>query len=301
MRNILITGGTAFVSKYLASYFVNKNENVYVFNRNNNKQVNGVTLIKGDKSIECTQLKSYTFDLVIAVNIYNVKEMKNLINGLTNIKDFVFISSSAVYPETTPLPFKETDKIGFNSIWQQYGYDKCEAEKYLSKTIPQAYIIRPPYLYGKYKNLYREGFVFDCAMNNLPFYIPKDGKMLLQFFNVQDLCVFIDTLLIERPSDHIFNVGNTELININQYIEICYDIVGTKLKKIHVDATHNQRSYFPFYDYEYYLDVTKQSILLPKTISIYDGLKTSYDWYKKNQNKIHKKDYLKYINEYLTI
>ena len=45
-RKILVTGGTTFVSKYVAEYFVNAGYEVYVLNRNSKPQVRGVKLIK---------------------------------------------------------------------------------------------------------------------------------------------------------------------------------------------------------------------------------------------------------------
>lgn len=73
MRNILVTGGTVFVSRYVAEYFVKKGDNVFVLNRNRRLQSEGVTLIKADR------------------------------NDLGDkLKDYIFISSSAVYPETLP-------------------------------------------------------------------------------------------------------------------------------------------------------------------------------------------------------
>lgn len=43
----------------------------------------------------------------------------------------------------------------------KYGTDKVEAEKYLLSRVSNAYILRPPYLYGTMQNLYREPFVFE--------------------------------------------------------------------------------------------------------------------------------------------
>ena len=34
-------------------------------------------------------------------------------------------------------------------------------------------------------NVYREAFVFDCALADRKFYLPKDGSMKLQFFHVK--------------------------------------------------------------------------------------------------------------------
>ena len=300
MSKILITGGTIFVSKYIAEHFVHRGDDVFVLNRNTHPQVHGVNLIQADKNTVCEQLKHHHFDLVIAVNIYTEKEMKNLLDGLSDIQDFIFISSSAVYPETSPLPFRESLPVGHNAIWGDYGENKIKAENYLIQKVPEAYILRPPYFYGKYQNLYREGFVFDCAVQKMPFYIPKDGKMKLQFYNVRDLCRFIDTLMIQKPAQHIFNVGNKQLIDINEFVQICYDIVGTPLNPVYVDASHNQRSYFPFYDYEYYLDVSEQYRLLPDTVSIYDGFKEDFEWYIYHRDDVmSKKTYFEYIEKVL--
>ena len=48
---ILVTGGTVFVSKYMAQYYVNKGDEDYVLNRNSRPQVEGVHLIEADRLI----------------------------------------------------------------------------------------------------------------------------------------------------------------------------------------------------------------------------------------------------------
>ena len=58
-----------------------------------------------------------------------------------------------------------------------------------------------------------------------------------------------------------------------------------------------QRNYFPFYDYEYKLDVSIQKELLPKTRSLKEGLAKSYEWYKKNQGAVSKKNFIEYIDK----
>ena len=47
---ILITGGTTFVSKYAAEYFISKGNDVTVINRGSRPQVAGVTLINCDRA-----------------------------------------------------------------------------------------------------------------------------------------------------------------------------------------------------------------------------------------------------------
>lgn len=297
MKRILVTGGTVFVSKYVAKYFQSNNYEVYVLNRGSKQQIENINLICANRNNLKDCLKDFYFDSIIDVCGYNQQDIKNILDAVGGFKDYIFISSSAVYPETNMQSFSENQSIGVNKIWGKYGIDKIEAEEYLISKVPNAYILRPPYLYGPMQNVYREPFVFECALKNRKFYIPNDGKMKLQFFHVDDLCKVIEKILEKHPTNHIYNVGNTESIDINTFIELCYKVVGTPLEKVYVTKHNNQRDYFSFYDYEYSLDVTKQSELLMEEKDLFEGLKESYKWFKNNYNEVEKKDYIKYIEE----
>lgn len=297
MRKILVTGGTIFVSKYTASYFAGKGEDVYVLNRNTKKQVDGVTLIEADRNALGDKLKSYSFDLVIDVCAYNKNDIVNLTEALGEFKDYVFISSSAVYPETLPQPFSEDMPTGKNLVWGMYGVNKLEAENELLSRVPYAYILRPPYLYGPMQNLYREPFVFDCADEDRVFCIPKDGKMGLQFFHVEDLCRFIEILIEKHSENRIFNVGNKDSVTVENWAELCYKAADKSIEKLYVEDSHFQRDYFPFHDYDYRLDVERMLALMPDTKPLADGLKEEYDWYSQNKEAVLKKPLIDYIDK----
>lgn len=298
MRKVLVTGGTVFVSRYMAEYFVNKGDCVYVLNRNSRPQSEGVVLIEADRNNLGDTLKQYHFDVILDVTAYTKSDVANLVNALNeeDVKNtqYIFISSSAVYPETLPQPFAEEMECGPNSIWGVYGTNKLEAEQYLQKYVPQAYILRPPYLYGPMQNVYREPFVFDCARAGRTFYIPKDGNMKMQFFYVEDLCRFVEVLLEKKPVERIFNVGNKEAVTINEWVKLCYEVVGAELKTWYINEP--QRSFFCFHDYEYYLDVSKQEALMPETKSLLEGLRESYEWYCDNEEQVMKRPYIDYID-----
>ena len=234
---------------------------------------------------------------MIDVCAYNKKDIDNLLNAINDhIKEYIFISSSAVYPETNKQPFCEEQQIGKNSIWGKYGTDKIEAEQLLLSRVPNAYILRPPYLYGPMQNVYREPFVFECALNNRKFYIPKDGKMKLQFFHVEDLCKMIEAILNQHPSNHVFNVGNEEIVDINTFVSLCYKVANKKLEIVNVYNHENQRDYFSFYDYEYVLDVNKQKSLLSGTKDLEEGLKESFEWYLNHSEDVVRKKYIDFID-----
>lgn len=298
--NILITGGTTFVSKYTAEYFADRGNDVYVINRGTREQIPNVKHIKCDSMNIGNKLKNIHFDVVLDITAYNDEHIKSLINALGSFDDYIFISSSAVYPETNPQPFTENQQIGKNSVWGDYGINKVNAERYLQSAFPNAYILRPPYFYGVYENLYREPFVFDCAMADRPFYISQNGDMNLQFFSVKDLCRFIEIILEKHPKNHIFNVGNSDCVTIKEWVNLCYNAAGKTPQLISVDKSHNQRDYFCFYDYEYVLDVTEQSKLMPNTESLEQGLKEEFDWYKNNADSVYnRKPYMEYIDKNL--
>jgi len=296
MLKVLVTGGTVFVSRYIAEYYTLNGHDVYVLNRNTKEQPKGVTLIEADRHNLGDILRGYHFDIVIDT-AYTSNDVELLLDALGEYGEYILISSSAVYPEYAPQPFDEDTPLSLNKYWGKYGTNKIEAEEALRKRSPNAYILRPPYLYGPMNNVYREAFVFDCALGERTFYLPRDGGMKLQFFHVHDLCRFIDVLLCTKPKQHIFNVGNKEAVTIREWVEICYNVLGKKAEFQNVYDDIEQRNYFSFYDYEYYLDVSKQYELMKDVKPLKEGLEEALKWYVNNLDKVNKKPFIDYIDK----
>lgn len=120
--------------------------------------------------------------------------------------------------------------------------------------------------------------------------------MKLQFFHVEDLCRFMQILLEKRPENRIFNVGNPETVSVLRWVQLCYKVVGAPLKTIHMGPEHPQRSYFCFYDYEYTLDVTRQTALMPETKPLLQGLQESYAWFRDHREAVVRKPYEEYLS-----
>lgn len=299
MKKILVTGGTTFVSKYVAEYFVNAGYEVYVLNRNTKPQVQGVNLIEGDRHNLGGILKNTFFDVVADITAYNAADIIDFVKELGSFGQYIMISSSAVYPEYGVQPFLEESEKSANKFWGAYGTDKIEAENVLLEKVKDAYILRPPYLYGPMNNVYREAFVFDCALADRKFYLPNDGSMKLQFFHVKDLCGLMEVIIRNKPDEHIFNVGNIEVVSIKEWVTICYKSLGKTPIFVNVNETIEQRNYFSFYNYEYYLDVTRQSKIYPETISLEDGIKDAAKWYLEHKTDVNKKPYFEYIDSNL--
>ena len=70
-KKVLVTGGTVFVSRYVAEYYEKKGYEVYVLNRNNRPQSKGVKLIEADRKKLGEVLKGHHFDIVLAAYLLN--------------------------------------------------------------------------------------------------------------------------------------------------------------------------------------------------------------------------------------
>lgn len=296
MKKILITGGTVFVSRYAAQYFVDKGYEVYVVNRNSRPQVPGVKLIETDRHDLGDKLKDIYFDVVADITAYNAEDITDLCDSLGSFGQYIMISSSAVYPEYGDQPFREDSERALNRYWGSYGTDKIAAEDALLDRVSDAYILRPPYIYGPMNNVYREAFVFDCARADRPFYLPGDGGMKLQFFHVKDLCILMERIIEKKPETHLMNVGNVELVTIKDWVTMCYACFDKIPEFVNVGEDIEQRNYFSFHNYEYYLDVQQQNKIYPETILLEEGLKECAEWYVENESEVGKKSYMEYID-----
>ncbi len=223
---VLITGGTVFVSRYCAEYFVRQGHEVYVLNRNTRPQSSGVKLIECDRHCIGDRLKNHYFDVVMDITGYNERDVSDLVSALGEYGRYFFISSS--------------------------------------------------------------------AENDLPFYVPGGGEMPLQFFDVNDLCRFIDVLLKKQPDQRVFNVGNPNTLTVSEWVRACYAVLG-KEPELRSVADHDPQRWFCFRDYAYSLDVSSQQTLMPDLKLLSDGLRESYEWYAAHRGEVRRKDYLSYI------
>ncbi len=298
---ILVTGGTVFVSRFAAEYFSARGHDVAVLNRGSRQQSPGVRHICRDRCEAGLNLRQERFDAVLDVTAYNARDVDALLDAVGDVPLYIMISSSAVYPESLPRPFREEMPTGPNAYWGAYGTDKIAAEQRLQARNPGAYILRPPYLYGPGNELHREAFVFDCAEQERPFYLPGDGSMPLQFFHVRDLCRLMEQILLKRPEIHVMNTGNPETVTIREWVTACYAAAGRVPEFVSVKASVPQRSYFPFLNYAYQLDVSVQQKILPRTTPLAEGLQESYAWYAQHRDMIRRKPMMAFIDEQLTI
>lgn len=297
---VLILGGSYFVGKKIAEYLAEKEYEVTVLNRGTKpvsaKNVTQLCCNRNDAEGMKTVLAGKVFDYVIDVSWQDVSWVKHLCGALNfeAVKKLVFISSSAVYDvEHLQIPLKEEDTVAENKYWTFYGQGKIDAEKYYSKVLQDMatslVILRPPYIYGEYNYAQRESLIFRQLVENKPVVIPKSNPKL-QFIYTEDLAVIIDCLIkTETGKEYVCNIGNRKAVTSKEWIEACAMAAGKKADILEIDYAEldkNVRDFYPFFDYDNVLDVSRINQIICQETDFKEGLKRSFAWFLENKENI---------------
>ena len=150
-------------------------------------------------------------------------------------------------------------------------------------------ILRPPYIYGEYNYAQRESLIFRQLMEDKPVVIPKSNPKL-QFIYTEDLAAIVGTLLkTDIGNESIFNVGNADAVTSSEWVEACAKVAGKVPELMEVDYAglgRNVRDFYPFFDYDNVLDVSKINDVVNKETDFEDGLKKSFSWFLENRGNI---------------
>ena len=305
IKQVLVMGGSYFIGKKLVDVLLDNNYSVYTLNRgtreNNDRRVINLKCDRNDTEQMNTILNKYLFDIVIDVSALNESQVEILYNSLNkeNLKQFVFISSSAVYDvENFNIPYNEETPLKENKYWTSYGINKIEAECFLiekfQNTQKDLIILRPPYVYGENNYAQRESLIFEHICNDKPIIIPNNGSTNLQFIYTTDLAnIILNLLNTNLDTIRIFNVGNKKPITIKEWIECCAKIAGKKAKIIEYDYNNynrKERDFFPFFNYDNVLDISKINKLYNNETDFEIGLKNTFEWYCNNVDSIFFKE-----------
>jgi len=248
---ILVTGGAGFIGSHLVDRLVQEKYDVTVLDdfsigrlQNIKQNMNSIRLLKKDvRSSKAAKEAVKDVDVVFhfaaiasvplsirkpeLVNEVNVKGTLNLLDASVNsdVKNFVYISSCAVYGEAEKLPIKEDHPT--NPI-SPYAASKLAAEHHC-KAFHQTYGLETICLrlFNVYGSRMRAGsyggvitqFISRLARNSSPI-IYGDGEQTRDFVHVSDITECLLSLHNETSAGEVFNIGSGEAVSINQLAEI---------------------------------------------------------------------------------
>ena len=205
------------------------------------------------------------------------------------VKKFLFLGSSCIYPRDCPQPIKEeyllTGPLESTNEWYAIakiaGIKLCQA--YRKQYGFDAISIMPTNLYGPRDNFHlTESHVLpallrrfhEAMVNNLPYVtIWGTGTPRREFLYVEDVASAC-LLLMEKYSElEPINVGYGEDCTIYSLSKTIADVVGFK-GEIVTDPSK------PDGTPQKWLDISKiKSLGWKPTISLYEGIKKTYNWY----------------------
>ncbi len=216
-------------------------------------------------------------------NQSNISGTLNLLelSSKFNVKKFIFGSSSSVYGERTDNGFKETDNVD-NPI-SPYASTK-RAGELLCRTYNHIYKI--PIACLRFFNVYGPRVRPDMAphrfisamIENKVIEVYGDGLIMRDFTYVSDVVSGIILALDHKTLNfEIINLGNSNPVTLNEFINTIEKIAGKKFK---IDYLSPRAGDVP----KTCADITKAKAVLnwePK-LTLEEGLKITYKYFLNN-------------------
>jgi UDP-glucuronate decarboxylase len=313
---VLVTGGAGFIGYHLSKKLLELGNNVIIldnFISGNQENVN--KLFKFAKEIGCekniyfkkqdVQNKlyipkvDYIYHLACPASplVYQtepVETIKTSIIGTINVLDLavtnnakvLFTSTSEIYGDPKYSPQSENYRGNVNCVGPRSCYDEG---KRLAETLMFEYqkkynldckIVRIFNTYGPNMNI-NDGRVItnfiNCILQNKPLQIYGDGNQTRSFCYIDDIVEGILEMMNSKEKGPI-NLGNPDLeLTINLLAETFENIIGEKITKEYVNLPEDDpKQRRP----DINLAINKLN-WTPK-VSLIDGLKTTYEYFKNN-------------------
>ncbi len=226
----------------------------------------------------------------------NMQIQNNLLDASlkANVKKFIFLGSSCIYPRLAPQPLKEeyllTDSLEPTNEWYAIakitGVKACEA---IRKQFNKDYFsLMPTNLYGPFDNFDLQTSHVLPAMirkfheaklnGNTPVTLWGSGMPKREFLHVEDLADAVVYSIENKLEDNLFNVGTGVDLSIKELAEIIQQTIG-HTGEIIWDETK------PDGTPRKLMDVSKLSNAgWNAKIKLEDGIRQTYTWFLENVN-----------------
>ena len=269
VKRILVTGGAGFIGSHIVDRLAAEGYEIIILDDLSTGKINNVSallknklvkFIKGDiRDPEIVKNSIKKCDAVIhlaaitsvtrslrepfIVNDVNVNGTLNLLkNSLdSNVKKFIFVSSTAVYGDNLP-PLAE---VMLPRPLSPYGASKLAGEHYClsfwkSFELPTV-ILRCFNVYGR--RMSNNGYAPVISKftknirNNASITIYGDGEQTRDFIHVHDVVeAALLTLRSQEVSGDTINIGTGKPTSINQLVKLLIDLAGKEVRIIRKEA-----------------------------------------------------------------
>ena len=315
MQNILVTGGAGFIGSNLVRELLKNNQNrVYVFDNLSTGRLENLELDNPLLFFFNIDLLSNYEDWPVISNLnylYHLSANADVRGGVQNreidfkqnvivtksvcdyakthnCKHLVFASSATVYGEPDIFPTPESSFLRQTSI---YGASKLAGEAFVQAYSEYADFKSSIFRFVSWIGVgYSHGVIYDfykkLVLNPKELEILGDGNQSKSFLDVQDGVRGIIDLTKHDKNTEIFNLGHTEVMNINQLAKIICNYL--KLKNTKFIYTGSKRGWIgdsPLV----HLDISKANSFgwIPQ-VSIQDGIINTLNFLTANKDNIQR-------------
>jgi len=289
MERILITGGAGFIGHHLVSKLLSQRQHRIIvidnlstgrkenlFSSESKSVINGTpvsfyeedilntdrifNIFKHEGADTCIHLAAKTSVLDSITNPYctvdvNVMGTLNVLEACSKhgVKNFIFVSSAAVYGEPQKLPISEQDPLCPLST---YGASKVAGEALVSSygntgKVENAISLRIFNVYGEGQSIDYAGVItafIERLSKRLPPIIYGDGTQTRDFVSVQDV---VDAIILAAKqfdskktsiplSSSVFNIGTGTQVSISDLAMKMIKLFGLELKPLYRNRISNE-------------------------------------------------------------
>ncbi|MEG8989733.1 NAD-dependent epimerase/dehydratase family protein [Ignavibacteria bacterium 4148-Me] len=255
--NILIIGGTGFISSKITELLLRKNYKVSIlirgYTKSNLLSDDRIKVFKGERNELnlLNEIISQTkFDAVYDMIAYEPIDSKlayNVFKG--KIGRFIHCSTVSVYMISNEIrcPITEDQDKGSimpyfprNPFGMEYGINKRKCEEFLwsvhNEKIFPVTTIRPPYVCGPRDPYKRDYFWIQRIMDGKPLLVPGSGDFATQLVFVDDLAdTFVKLLEYPETIGNAYNVASEEIFSLNEYLQRLANLLNKKIEIVHVE------------------------------------------------------------------
>lgn len=309
--NILIIGGTGFISGRLVEKLLLSGYKIIVLTRGKSikRLLGNPNLIyetgrRNDEQKLNEILSRYKIDIVYDMIAYKPDESELMVRLFkSKIKRFIHCSTISVYMISNDVQYPVTedqDKGKVMEYWNRnpfgmsYGINKRKCEEVLWKAHDknfQVSMIRPTFVCGPNDPTKRDWFWIERILDGKPLLVPGNGEYKFQLVYVEDTAkAFHDLLYNEESVGEAYNVSAEEIITLNDYLNTLAGILNKNPEIVHIDheefdklpfSTHPRADVFPFNtrrDAYFSLDKIKMDLNYQST-PFEKWMKKTVDWY----------------------
>lgn len=277
---ILVIGGNRFMGYFLVKALVKNKHHVAVLNRGNQQNAQGAEHIECDRDNKqqfASELSKREFDIVFDNCGYKPEQVRHAIALLSGkIKQYVFISSIAVYDQKNQMPCTEDSKRGGKNAFGNYGLDKSKCEDALFESVKSGFpatILRPTYVYGPKDYTDRMSRLIKDNLAGNKIRIPKTNPKT-QFVYVHDVVnALLATINNQKALGSAYNITGDETINYGELVELIGEMTGKQ-----PNAAFTLTPDFPYEDWTTYCDNSKsKKDLKIKYTPLKEGLAETFE------------------------